>query len=288
MQFFKVVLKYSGIIFLLLLANHVEALTTLPIKFGTMPGDLARPFIQAQTQKQTLSLLFDSGFATAEIALDESELKNIKVTWTHTKTCSENYAGKKKCWKNFILPSLKLGNTTIRAVNGVEFSDKHMNSLGIESAANGGILGLPLIKKFNVQLNYPKSSISLYQYNENNNSNQNHHGKNIRFTMHNGVIETSELINNKKIPLAWDTGAVSSLNENVIPQGLQSSCPVSMSPKILCYKTKAGDAVNFRGAWFYILPLFSSKMPFKGFVGSQFFHKHVVTFDFKKQLITID
>lgn len=251
-----------------------------------MPGDLSRPFIQARTQNQVLNLQFDMGFTTADIALGEDTLKKFNdVIWTHTKTCSINFSGEKECYDDFILPSLTFDNQILKSIDGVKIDDIS-SMVGTYKDSNVGILGLALIKKFKVELNYPKKCILLFQGDEI--ASEKNHSKYIQFTLHDKTVVTEASINNKKILLAWDTGAISILRKNSIPEHLNNTCPVQIDPEIPCYLASSIDSSYlYDSGWFYLMP-FPDTVPFNGFIGSQFFHKHKVTFDFKKQFIKVD
>lgn len=130
--------------------------TSLEIPLRIVDG---MPSLRLETQGKTLDIFLDSGANKITIALVPQIVKKLDVQYVKGTTLSaSNY--KLTRAKPFLLPEVKLGG-------GLFYRNLLCSRETIEKqspARNSGILGLALLKEFNVLLDYNASKMVLYRH----------------------------------------------------------------------------------------------------------------------------
>lgn len=261
--------------------------TFLPLKFDTgnkAPNGLPSTIIYIEGK--AISLLFDTGANKSELTLSRRALKGLNVKFTGKQICFKSFDGK-HCEKEFIIPKVKLGNFELKNVKGTLMpklwgggGDNFMPT----KASDNGVIGYNLLSKFNLLLDYPHAKVFLYK-----------RGKRIaqfNFTRWINIPFTEQLhtnvsVNGKKMVLQWDTGSVPSVIKATSVKNMQTAkCRTNMSfgkdkncRRLIVNNFYTAKGIKLPTTWLLIrdIPSFA---PFDGLIGSNFYRKNLVYFDF--------
>jgi hypothetical protein len=262
----------------------------LPLKFSRD----GTPIISIQIQNHNIPLIFDSGAQKISIALSKYIVNNLhlKILPTKNKVRYFDGTGKINCYKVYIIPELKIGNTIMHNIP-CHLIDKiwggHDGKLVSFEALRNGVVGLDLLRKFNVLIDYQARYIIVNKLSSYPARIDFKNWLQIPFYDRYGIT-TKAQINGKKTILVWDTGAnVSVINRTskLLKAVQKKSCADKNNQHCRYFETKS---IAIGGKKLPKMQFFIPKnltLPFDGLIGSSFFKKHIVFFDFKNKLIFI-
>ncbi len=265
--------------------------TSVPLQFNTgnpSPYGLATTTINIQGKN--LPVIVDTGASETEIALSEYALRNLHVVFTGKQICFMALDGK-HCQKIFIIPKVQIGSFTIENVTGTLMTKLWGgNEKGFKNteASRNGVIGLGLLSKFNLLIDYPNATLTLikpYNYPS-------------QYNISNWVslpfvekLKTQLKIDGQIATLYWDTGAVPSIIKRPFASSLNlTPCPSRTSyGQTHCLRAETQNLETFAGGklpntWFMVEDI-PSYAPFDALIGSNFFHENVVYFDFDNHII---
>jgi len=286
-----IAMKIKIFITLLMMSIQSFAMDTteivLPLTFSTQ----GFPIAAIQIQGNTIPLIFDNGASHTTITLSKELVKkfNLKLTPTNKKTCFHDDTGKKTCLKIYTVPELKIGQITMHNVP-CQLIDKlwggHYDEgfLWFEAAKNG-VIGLDLLRQFNVLVDYKNSRVILNKLGE---YPQQYDIKSwIRVPVSNEYGMTMGVkINGTDAKIVFDTGSNNSIIKATakILAG-KKSCESNYEPS--CYFETTTFMVGDQPLPKTRFAIQKDEFPFDGLIGSDFFKAHQVFFDFKNSLIFI-
>lgn len=261
--------------------------TVLPLTFSTQ----GFPIASIQIQGHDIPLIFDNGASRTTITLSKELVKklNLKMTPTHKKVCLHDDTGKETCLKVYTVPELKIGQTTMHNVS-CQLMDKLWGGHYDEGfvwfeAAKNGVIGLNLLRQFNVLVDYKNSRVILNKLGE---YPQQYDVKNwIRVPFSNQYgMSISAKINGADAKIVFDTGSNSSIMKSTAKVFAEKkSCESNNDPS--CYFETTTFMVGDKPLPKTKFSIQQDDFPFDGLIGSDFFKAHQVFFDFKNNLIFI-
>ncbi|HTF57903.1 MAG TPA: hypothetical protein VK661_11790 [Planctomycetota bacterium] len=224
-------------------------------------------------------LLLDlGGFDT--VALTPESLQGMAVTWTGRTRTTLSAMGDVAKAREYVLPAMELGGVVFRELRGTEDLLKGEKRV----VQRTGYLGLGLLQRFNLIIDYPARELVLlwpnvappaaYAVEE---------WPSTEFASGvNGVVATVEIDGSKR-RLVWDTGA----SHCVLKTGLQGSAPVRKEGDYSVCTLKAFDVGghDFGPVDFVLLDF--KQPPADGFIGYPFFGKHAVFVDFRNHRLAV-
>lgn len=267
--------------------------TTLPLEFKTgnqPPYGLPSTFITVG--KRTLPVIVDTGASNIELVLSRHALGNMPIQFTGNEVCFMAFDGK-HCQPEFIIPQVRIGSFVLSNVRGTLMSElwggKEKDFITTE-ASRDGVLGLALLSRFNILLDFPHSKLTLIQP----------QSKPANYNVSNWVaipfqenLETQLKVNGKLLKLDWDTGSVPSIIKRDIAANFkQARCPEATSyGEKNCFRVKTTSFMTSTGeqlpnTWFMVQDI-PKDAPFDGLVGSNFFHENVIYIDFDQRKIYV-
>jgi hypothetical protein len=261
--------------------------TTLPLELSSQ--DL--PFTTIQIEGHKIPLIFDTGASKSSLVLNNELIKkwHLKTIPTAKKSCFHDCTGKKICLKIDAIPEVKIGDFTLRNVPCQRMDELwggHKEGFIWFEAARNGVIGLDLLRQFNVFIDYPRSQVTLMQLGQYPTQVDLKNWLQVPFKMTYG-ISTAAKINGTKVVLVWDTGANnSSIKSSVKIDAKKTSCADKDDPSCQYFKTNAFQVDNKKltQTKFFIQ---QAQMPFDGFIGSSFFKEHIVFIDFKNNILFV-
>ncbi len=293
--------KYLVITTIALLAHitfaqaSLQTKTTLPLQFNTgNPAPYGMPSTVIFIQGKKIPVILDTGAMKSELVLSKHALKNIQVKYTGKNICFHAVDGK-YCQPEFILPEVKLGSFTVKNVTGSLmaqlWASNHTQGFKATEASKDGVIGLVLLSKFNLLLDYPNSKALLIK------PNAKPHNYNINDWISipfQDRLLTQLKLNGRTMTFGWDTGAVPSvIKQSVVKEFKQTPCP-SNAPyaKRGCLSVVPQSLTTLSGkvtpkSWFRIDDI-PSVAPFDGLFGANFFADNQVYFDFDNHLIYVN
>jgi predicted aspartyl protease len=266
-RFFYIIILFSTMLNLSSAANPNEV--TLPLNFSQ---GLPSTFIYIDDKK--IPLLVDTGASKYSIVLSKYALKNLKVIYTGTQSCSKTVDGK-VCMKEFIIPTVKIGNIVLHNVAGSELQRLWGGDKGfIETdASRNGLIGLAFLKKFNFLIDYKNNKIIISTLTSFQNFNTRNCSK-VKFALDKGIL-AEFMIDNKKEKLIIDTGSnLSYIKSKKLNQRLLS-CDNHYAKEIdNCHQAtlKLFSEDGYVGSEnFYVSNMY---LPFDGILGETFIKKY--------------
>jgi len=268
-----------------------ENYTEIPLYFSSRI-----PLVNVEIENSKIPFMLDTGAAQESIVINESLSKKLKIYKTRETKKSVDFFGNTQEGKEFIISSIRLGDFvlhnikgTIRQPWGLKKNQKAPPAL----AFGNGIIGLKLLKKFKIIIDYPHKNLVLI--------------KNKippRYTLKNwnvlffdpqcgdGIV-TQAYIQHSLITLLWDTGA------NFMPlhprhdiRGRIHSCPSYVEKSLddtICKMLKVSNLKigkkEYNNIDFILVSFQEPKVD--GFIGEPFLAKHIIYIDFKKGLLAI-
>jgi hypothetical protein len=156
-----------------------------------------------------------------------------------------------------------------------------------------GVIGLAFLQRFNLLINYPEKQVVLYKQEVVPAINLKSWIR-IPFSTKNGFIETDASIDRVKLRLAWDTGfAPSRLKPfNQFKKHIEV-CPSNydiFGKSLVCYTSRQISMSNVKipnTVFLYTDLNLPNFVPIDGFIGTNFYYKHAVFFDFKNHVMYI-
>lgn len=268
--------------------------TVLPLQFNTGNASHGLPSSVVKIEGKTIPLLFDTGATNYEIVLSEHALQNMSVHYLEKKNCGKTISGK-VCMQEFIIPEVQIGQFTLRNVRGGVMSklwggnDKGFIQTG---ASKNGVIGLKLLSKYGVLLDYAHSRVILTSANTYPKEYDVRRWINIPFELKGGIF-TNTTINGLSENLIWDTGALPSIiretpvlrAKSIIYKGNPDYCDES-DCRILKAKRFIINKTIIPNNWF-LLSQIEEDLPFDGFIGANYFEQNNVFFDFQNKRIYI-
>lgn len=293
-------LKISLLTLLLLYLNCVAFAkpivdqSTLPLKFNTgNPAPYGWPSMVITIADRKLPIVVDTGAQKYQIALTSEALKNIPVKFTGNKICSTANTGK-FCGDEFIIPEVHLGSFVVKNVTGVKMTKwwgGNDASFKATEASRNGLIGYPLLSKFNVLLDYPNAKLILIKPH----AKPQHYSVDQWITIpFQGHLLTKPNFNHKPITLSWDTGALPSvIKASYVDKISKKPCPTAAPyAKENCSSVQPNsfsttEGKQLPGIWFMVVDNLPPITPFDGLVGTNFFANNPVYFDFDQKLIFV-
>jgi len=290
----KLTTLFNGLLFFTAIGIFTPVLASnsdeiiLPIEL-TAQG---MPVTSIQIQGNDIPLIFDNGASHSSIVLSKELTKklNLKMTPTNKKSCFHSDDGKKTCLKVYTIPELKIGHMTIHDVP-CQLMDKLWGGHYDEGfiwfeAAKNGVIGLDLLRQFNVLVDYKTSRAILMKLGEYPHQYDMKNWIKIPFSNKYGMTTIAK-INGTDVTLVWDTGANNSIMSSTtkIPAE-KKSCAYKENPSCQYFETTTFMVGNKQlpSTKFFIQ---KNEIPFDGFIGSSFFKEHQVFFDFKNNLLFV-
>lgn len=291
----KIILCLLSLFIANIFAQNIENKeTTLPLQFNT--GNAAPyggPSTTITIQNKKIPILFDTGAKKSELVLSEYALQGIKVEYTGKEVCFKAMDGK-HCEKEFIIPKVQMGDFVMENVKGTvmpKLWGGHDDFFQETEASRNGVIGLALLSKFNVLLDYPNSKAILIK-----SGNQPSHYdiQNWIAIPYKNQLLTKLMLNGKLVTLTWDTGAIPSDIKLSTAQKLQQiPCPkdspykqVGKCSRVATNSLMTLDGKRLPNTWFEVQDM-PSFVPFDGLVGSNFYANNLVYFDFDKHIIYV-
>ena len=230
------------------------------------------PVVQVEIGNQRVPLLFDLG--ADDVALSSDAMRSLQVqTLAETYTLLDVYGNKIEGHK-FLLPRMGIGSLEFRDVKGTEYGKAPVGS---------GHFGLELVKAFRLVLDYKARRMTFIPLDEPDPAQHGCSGTQVPFE--HGWPATKAATDWGELLLVWDTGApVNAIREGVVKErGIATEDHAVRSDQFVLGATEFGP-IQFRSVDFEQPP------GVDGFIGYDFFAKHVVCIDFsgKRFLIQPD
>jgi predicted aspartyl protease len=265
----------------------------LPLKFNTGNEVHGLPSCIIEIQGKNIPLILDTGASKYELALSRYALKNIKAVYHSKKECSKTISAK-FCAETFIIPELKIGPFFLYNVQGIImpklWGGNDANFKHTEASKNG-VIGLRLLSHYGLLLDYANSRAILTKANIPPQNYDITAWIKIPFNFQGGISTTAK-INGEVKKLIWDTGANPSIIRSTdLINKASRPCPRDAyynESGCSLIKTQQFSINNeiIPNNWFMLSSL-SKSMPFDGFVGSNYYEKNVLFFDFNNKFIYI-
>lgn len=271
--------------------------TELPLKFNSgNPAPYGLPSTEISIQGKTIPVLLDTGaWGKAEVALSKRALRNVHVNFTNEQECYEAVDGS-HCERIFIIPELKVGEFTLKNVKGTLMkklwgSD---NTFRETEASLNGVIGHKLLTHFNVLLDYANNKVIFYRLD----------AKPAKYDLTKWTsipfhdnLQSDLKVNGKSLKISWDTAAAPSIIKSSATDYFKlkaSPCPSNL-PSYLCsrhsqrvntdiFATHTGK--NLPQTWFLVSNL-PPEAPFDALMGSNFFEKNLVFFNFQQNKVYV-
>jgi len=275
-----------GIFTSCLAANSDEIV--LPIKLSPQ----GFPVATIQIQGNDIPLIFDNGASRTTITLSQEIVKKLalKMTATNKKSCHHDDSGKETCLNVHNIPEIKIGQMTMHNVS-CEQMDKLWGGHYDEGfvwfeAAKNGVIGLDLLRQFNVLVDYKNAQVILTKLGEYPSQYDVKRWTQVPFTNKYGIT-TAAKINGVDATIVWDTGANKSIIKTTskIFAG-KTSCESNNDPS--CYFETTTFIVSDKQLPKTKFSIQKDELPFDGMIGSDFIEDHKVFFDFKNNVLFIE
>ena len=181
-----------------------------------------------------------------------------------------------------------MGDFIVKNVTGTLIEETSDNPNKRKYASQYGYIGYKLLSRFNLLVDYPKSTITLVK------PDQKLKGYNLKNWISIPLEKTifSKIkIGNQWLTIGWDTGAAPSVIKQSVAHNFKqtpcyqthdTSCSLLMTPELT-----ASNGAKLPGSWFIVQKL-PKAMPFDALFGSNFFHSHLVYFDFSKHKVYVE
>lgn len=272
--------------------------TVLPLSFGSgfkKPNvSLAIP---VKIGKKTIPLIFDMG-ASSNFIISADALKGIKFHDTGKKSRGVSPLGV-FVDKQIRLPLIKIGDFTLHNVEGEMTTKKwagekywKFKNFKIPALKNG-VIGLSIWKRFNVLVDFKGHRVTLYKKGVYPNVDFTKWIK-IPFQTKYDFIGTNSIIDGIKVRLTWDTAHIpSQIKPFAALKSKSHSCSKEfnlMADNLKCFKSTNFITSNKKlpNTTFLFKDLGLPKfVPIDGFVGTNYFFKNEVFFDFKNNVMYI-
>ncbi len=254
------------------------------------------PSIIITVQGKKIPLQLDLGSAKTNLTINPSLLKkfNIKANYTGNSKQVSDSQGRRAIIKEFILSNIKIENLTLNNISGYETHPFPWGTPGkAPEVAKNGVIGLGLISKYNVIVDYKNKKLILIQGNFILSEYDIHSWLHIPFIF-NGNIITRLANENNKINLLWDTGAPINLIQSKVklfgeikPCSKDAIYQLEMSQN-KCTGIITNIAINnqsIKNIVFYPYPL--KGLPADGIIGEPLFKNHIVYINFSTRLLSI-
>ena len=285
-----VAMKIKIFITLLIVSIQSFAMDTteivLPLTFSTQ----GFPIAAIQIQGNNIPLIFDNGASRTTITLSKELVKklNLKMTPTNKKVCFHDDTGKETCLKIYTVPELKIGQMMMHNVP-CQLMDKLWGGHYDEGfiwfeAAKNGVIGLDLLRQFNVLVDYKNSRVILNKLGEYPQQYDVKSWIRVPVAHDSGIINAK--INGADVTLVMDTGTNNSIMKSTAKVFAgKKSCESNNDPS--CYFETTTFMIGDRPLPKTKFSIQKDEFPFDGLIGSDFFKAHQVFFDFKNSLIFI-
>jgi predicted aspartyl protease len=237
------------------------------------------PWVDAEIDGRTVRLLLDLG-GFDSVALIPRELEEIQVTWTGRSRTTFSAMGESARAREYMLKDFRLGGIVFPEVRGYE-DLLHGKQRAV---ARSGYLGLGILRRFRVVIDYPARQLVLIWPDVATPSDFDiERWPTASLTSSSeGVMARVNLDGVDRL-MVWDTGA----SHCVLKSGLEGSAPVrelSGHPFASTKSLLIADH-DFGPTDFALLDFKQPKAD--GFIGYSFFAKHAVYVDFEKRILAI-
>jgi hypothetical protein len=257
--------------------------TSLEIPLRIVDG---MPSLRLETQRKALDIFLDSGANQTTLALAPQIVKNLDVQYVKGATLStSNY--KITRGKPFLLSEAKLGGELF-------YRNLLCSQRTIEKqspARNSGLLGIELLKEFNVLLDYNASKMALYPHDGYPEDDGFASWHNVTFIDHGyGVLVTGTFTgSSQELTFLLDTGAVARDDKNTSFNLMKGAALAKVEhlsgeqfggyPIIRSQDLVIGD-IPLHSLNFVFVDAFTQPPLVDGFLGNDFLLKYKVFLDF--------
>ncbi|MEM9242984.1 MAG: aspartyl protease family protein [Pseudomonadota bacterium] len=273
--------------------------STLPLTFNTgntIPGSETNlPSTIITIENKPIPLILDSGESQVPLALSPAILQQIHYSKTDKKSCATSRVTGKICRPIVIIPNIKIGHFELHHVEAEVmqhlWGGTNSKQFKQTQASENGVIGLPLLSKFNVLLDYAHASVTFFPRDLKQRPIDSKDWVAIPFS---GPLLTHLVLDGTAMIFGWDTGAVPGvIKQSSAAKFKKLPCPAQpgihhnktcqrIIPNTL--QTTTGEPLT--NTWF-IIRKFPLVAPFDGLMGAQFFSRHLVYFDFDHHIIYV-
>jgi hypothetical protein len=251
--------RYSSLFFMALVGNNAASQQIAVVPFELIENF---PVVQVDFGDQRVPLLFDLG--SDDVALSTEALQSLPVqTLAETYTLFDVY-GNKIEGRKFLAPRIGIGSLEFRDVVGTEYAEAPFAS---------GHFGLQFAKAFRIVLDYKEQKMTFIPLDEPDPAQHGCYGTEVSFEQ--GWPATKASTDWGELFLVWDTGApMNVIRESVVnARRIATDNFTARSDEFTLGPAEFGP-IQFRSVDFEQPP------GVDGFVGYDFFAKHVVCIDF--------
>ncbi len=257
--------RYASFLIAALSGNSAAAQQVAVVPFELVDN---YPVVQVEIGDQRVSLLFDLG--SDELALSTDAVGSLPVeTLDETYTLLDVYGNRIEGHK-FRAPRIAIGSLEFTDVVGTEFAEAPFAS---------GHFGLQIAKEYRLVLDYKVQALTFIPFDEPDPARYGCYGAEAPFER--GWPATMVSTDWGELLLAWDTRASNVIRESVVnTRGIVTDGSTTRSDKFTLGSTEFGP-IRFLSVDFEQPP------GIDGFVGYDFFAKHVVCIDFDNERFLI-
>lgn len=237
------------------------------------------PIVVARIDERNVPLLIDLGDAST-VVLQQRVVDHIKTIPTGRSMTVHDAGGNMLVSPTFHLPRLQLGQADFTDIIGR--LSVHDPSFQAAHVGQNGYLGTGLLKAYQVVLDYQHLTMTLIARDKNETSSGSCQGTVVPFLPERVEPVTAADTDLGRIALWWDTGTpVSVISSSLVRE---AHAPVSKT-FVTTRRFALGDADfgpwRFRTLEMSLLPFFN------GFIGNDFFARHIVCIDFPERRVVI-
>lgn len=236
------------------------------------------PIVVARIGTMDVPLVFDLGDAST-VVLQQSVLDRIETTPVGRSMIVHDAKGNMLVSPTFRVPHFQLGDAMFTDVVGR--LDVHDPSYPGPHVGQMGFLGSGLLKAYQVVVDYPHLTITLIARGENEVPSENCQGTVVPFLSEKVEPITQAVTDFGRLTLWWDTGSPVSL----ISRRVTREAQVPQSKVVVTTRLSLGNA-DF-GPWRFRISQFSLAPSFDGFIGYDFFARHIVCIDYPGRRVAI-
>lgn len=238
------------------------------------------PIVVAKIDGIDVPLQFDSGDQST-VALQQSILDQIKAVPTGESSEQRYARGKEVQSPKFRVPRIQIGRAVFTDIIGR--LDIHDPSYPATDIGQKGFLGTGLFKSYEVVLDYPHRTMTLVPRINGERPSKSCQGTVVPFSPEwHGEPVTQTDTDLGKVTLWWDTGAPTS----VLSKRLAREARPHLAEDTVMSKQFSLGGVDF-GPWRFDVWDMSLPAGFDGFIGYNFFARHIVCIDFPGRRIVI-
>jgi Aspartyl protease len=238
------------------------------------------PVVEVTINGSTVPLIFDSG-SSASVALTQAVLDRVNASPTGTSSRAVDAQGNVLVYPKYSIGRVQIGAAIFTDVVGQ--LDVHDPSYQATQVGQQGFLGTSLLKDYRVVLDYPRLRMTLVPSGGSKDEATDCTGTAVTFAPQWHGEPVAEVgTDSGRVVVWWDTGTPTSvLSKRFIEATGSPQSQATWTSRRLAL----GDA-DF-GPWQFEIWDVSLPHGFEGFIGYDFFAKHVVCMDFPARRLLI-